>query len=704
MGSNAAESGPTSTSPSTVDELATSTAVGAEMSPPARRNPRERRRGAWLVPGAVALLLCFYVVVALLASRQKGLSYDEGEQIATGYNIWRNHDYRMEAANGDLVKRWATLPLLISKPAFVPLSDPTWRGGQPYVVAFRFFFTLGNDPASLLFQCRAMVALLGVATGLLVFCCARQLFGRAGGLIALALFVSSPSMLAFGGMVSTEMTACLTLLGCAWSSWRLLQGITWRRLAASLVFTALLVLSKPTAIIMLPVTAFLIAIRLARAQPLDGTLWGHWRIRRRSRQMIVFGALMIAHVAFAWAAIWAAYGFRYAASPNPADAGIVFRTQPEDPIDANIVEFLTWSAQTHFLPEGYLHGIRWLLAQNESQVAFMNGHWKYGGWRTFFPYAMWVKTPPALIALLVLAALAWLWGRHATQDGLRGRRASLYHAVPFVALIVVYFAVAITWDLNIGFRHVLPIYPAAYVLAGAVVLLWRRSWAAKAAIVSLVAWQFGGSLQVYPHFLAYFSPVAGGPQNGYQHLVDSSLDWGMDLPGLKRWLDHHDLNHEPFYFAYFGTDNPDAYGIKSFRLPGRPDWRAGHSFPLVPGYYAISATLLESIGTKTVGPWNQAFEKAYWRSLETINTYDVSLTSASAHAALLAKYPQSFWDQQYALFDSLRFGRLCAWLRHHRPPEDHVGYSILIWHLTEAEIAEIGLGAPAELAAAPLRR
>ena len=64
---------------------------------------------------AVAALLAAYVIMALAASWQKGMSFDEGEQIAVGYNIWQRHDFRMEAANGDLVKRWATLPLLKSK-------------------------------------------------------------------------------------------------------------------------------------------------------------------------------------------------------------------------------------------------------------------------------------------------------------------------------------------------------------------------------------------------------------------------------------------------------------------------------------------------------------------------------------------------------------------------------------------------------------
>jgi len=70
-------------------------------------------------------------------------------------------------------------------------------------------------------------------------------------------------------------------------------------------------------------------------------------------------------------------------------------------------------------------------------------------------------------------------------------------------------------------------------------------------------------------YLAYFNQVAAGPKNGYKHLVDSSLDWGQDLPALRSWLAQ---NPDRFgtgqrYLAYFGTALPEWYGIKATSLP-----------------------------------------------------------------------------------------------------------------------------------------
>jgi hypothetical protein len=420
------------------------------------------------------------------------------------------------------------------------------------------------------------------------------------------------------------------------------------------------------------------------------------------------------HALFGWAAIWAHYDFRYLASPHPADPGITLLPHTHDPIDPRAKAFFAWSRRTHFLPEAYLHGTEWILGSNDRQAAFMHGRWKFGGWRTFFPYAMWVKTHPALILLLLFSLVGW-WGLRrlrraatAADDALPDMPAEsiVYRATPYFALVGIYIAVAITWNLNIGFRHALPIYPAAYVLAGALAVVWtRHGLLARGGIALLLGWHMSGPIAIYPHYLAYFSPVVGGPAQGYRHLVDSSLDWGMDLPGLKRWIDVNNAgDRSPLFLAYFGVENPDFYQIKSHRLPGQPDWRVVKSFPLTPGIYAISATLLQSIGTQTTGPWNHEFEKSYWAALKNIERYNQSLADPAVHAALLKQYPLAFWENEYTVYEKLRFGRLCAWLRHHRPPDDHVGYSILIWRLDAAEINAALSGPPVELAPAPLRR
>jgi hypothetical protein len=204
---------------------------------------------------------------------------------------------------------------------------------------------------------------------------------------------------------------------------------------------------------------------------------------------------------------------------------------------------------------------------------------------------------------------------------------------------------------------------------------------------------------LYPNYLAYFSPLVGGPAQGYQHLVDSSLDWGMDLPALHDWLKQNNPgNSPPVYLAYFGTDSPDYQGIKYNALPFYPDWRPHIPFGYGAGIYAISATLYESVYTLTFGPWNTRFEQKYQFTLKEMESYQESEHNPTLHAQLLRLHPQKYWDDEYGWFEMLRFARLTAWLRHHKPtPLANVNYSILVWQLTVPDLQAALFGPPPEI-------
>ena len=150
--------------------------MSAQLSPLPATRPVARLTGV-----IVAGLLTLYFAMAVSASWQKSPAFDEPAHLTAGYNVWLHHDFRFDPANGDFVKRWAALPLMFSRPAFPPIDDPQWREGEFFDVGFKFFFKCGNDPASLLAQGRAMVALLGVAL--------LSRFGRVGRVAALAAVV-----------------------------------------------------------------------------------------------------------------------------------------------------------------------------------------------------------------------------------------------------------------------------------------------------------------------------------------------------------------------------------------------------------------------------------------------------------------------------------------------------------------------------------
>ena len=117
----------------------------------------------------------------------------------------------------------------------------------------------------------------------------------------------------------------------------------------------------------------------------------------------------------------------------------------------------------------------------------------------------------------------------------------------------------------IGLRYILPVYPLMFVLIfGLAERGWHRGRRGL-LLGALLVWYVVSSVAIHPHYLAYFNEVAGGPSGGHRYLVDSNLDWGQDLKGLKRFMQEQDI--EKIHLSYFGTDVPSRYSIAYEWLP-----------------------------------------------------------------------------------------------------------------------------------------
>jgi hypothetical protein len=161
---------------------------------------------------------------------------------------------------------------------------------------------------------------------------------------------------------------------------------------------------------------------------------------------------------------------------------------------------------------------------------------------------------------------------------------------------------AIGARLNIGHRHILPLYPFLYVLAGSLPgelrrLLGRPALPVLGAGILVLAAE---TLAVRPYFLSFFNVVAGGSEGGLRLLTDSNLDWGQGLPALRRWMD--ETRVERVNLCYFGSADPAAYGIRFVPLEGsyRLDLAAGSvgyapQAPDLPGWVAVGATNLQGV-------------------------------------------------------------------------------------------------------------
>ena len=137
----------------------------------------------------------------------------------------------------------------------------------------------------------------------------------------------------------------------------------------------------------------------------------------------------------------------------------------------------------------------------------------------------------------------------------------------------VYLFFAITAHIDIGVRHVLPLYPFLLLYAGAAVELAQRAhWdlrKTQTVLAFLLIAQAADIARYAPDYLSYFT-ILVKPANTWQLLSDSNTDWGQGLVALRRYQAANP--NQPMHLAYVGEVDPAWYGIRYTRLrePDRP--------------------------------------------------------------------------------------------------------------------------------------
>jgi hypothetical protein len=331
-----------------------------------------------------------------------------------------------------------------------------------------------------------------------------------------------------------------------------------------------------------------------------------------------------------------------------------------------VARTIRWIAANRLLPESYTLGLAETLSNTSSRGSYLLGQHSNTGWWYYFPVAFAVKTPIAT-QIFFLAGLAAMW---------RSRRLLRTHAVLVIGLmafVILYGAYLLSSNLNIGLRHLMPIYPALFVLAGAVTCAVSALWPRGLILAGVACVAVSVALQS-PHQLAYFHELVGGPRAGHRYLADSNLDWGQDLHRLRRFADRG--GGDRMYLCYFGSADPRQYGFNVILLPGMFPWTSAPS--LEAGVYVISATEL-------LGVYRPSVRDSFWtaeagqRALELVRESQTPLPeSATAQER----------ERRTVVEQAPREGRCMRLIQQlrHRKPDDRVGRSLFVYRLSAEEL------------------
>ena len=573
-----------------------------------------------------ALLLLIFAVEITLSISQQSLSWDEGDHLFAGYMSWKNRDFGLNPEHPPLVKALAALPLLA-----MDLKVPPYRGlpdfkAESYFDGRELIYHNGGIEVAdrMIFRARLAAGTLSLLLGLLVFLAGREMFGDSAALFALALLVFEPNLIAHGAYVTTDMGIACFMFATIYAFYRYAKSPSWVRLVTVGLASGLALAAKHSGVLLLPMGLALVLREIF--WPTYGTT-----TTRTTRATRLAGSFSVVSL-IAVTVLWAFYGFRYAARP----AGLALHPSLAEyahglhGFESSVYLAL---ARAHILPESYLYGLVDIRLISGWFPSYILGQVHYHGVWFYFPVAFVIKSTAAFMALMLLAGFAIASGK------LRARREIFFLTLP----PFIYFLFAMGTRLNIGARHMLPMYAfLCLLISGAVVNLARqqRRWGYVAAV--LLTWHVVSTSRAYPVYLAYSNEFWGGPANTYKYLSDSNTDWGQQLKAVKQYVDARGIKECWFgYFVQPAIDFRD-YGIPCQPLPTQDAiWfhEQTDAPTKIQGTVLISAGTLTGfeIGSNVMNPYRQ-FQALHptaviQRGVFVYDgTFDMRFASALGHA------------------------------------------------------------------------
>ena len=587
---------------------------------------------------AIAGLMAIHAGLLFFAIRSNFVVVDEMAHVPAGLSNWETGSFVLYRVNPPLGRMVAALPLMLAgaksdyhRVDSSPGVRSEWDVGHDFAEA--------NAPRYLeLMRLARLPGILWSLAGLgLIARWAGEIYGPKGGLLAGAIWCFDPTVLAFASVVTPDIPSAVAGLGATYAFRRYLQTGLWWHASLAGILLGVAQLTKFTMLLLYGIW------------PL---LWLAQIVVRRDKVnlgRVVPQAILI--VGLSLYVINLGYWFD-GPGRRLGDFAFVsrsFRGQPKgwgptgqvgNRFDGTLLGQLPSP-----LPAEFLLGIDAQRKDFESEYpSYLRGTWRTVGWWYYYIYALAVKEPAGTILLVG-------WGLALTLARRRAAAGAYEEWVLLAPTAAVLAFVSSQTGFNHHMRYILPVFPFVAVATGKLAWFFGRDRRVGLAVGLLLGWSVTSSLSVAPHWMSYFNEAAGGPARGHDHLLDSNIDWGQDLLGLKQWLDGHP-EARPLGLAYFSFLDPHLVGIE-YELPpvapvlpeDRLPAQAARFGPR-PGWFAISVNYLRGLtfaapdgrgGTRWIGE-HDSF--AYFQQFRPVgragySIYIYKITPAEAQAARL---------------------------------------------------------------------
>lgn len=551
----------------------------------------------------IVVVSIIFLGVSFLNANNDAATFDEIAHIPAGYSYLSEHEMRLNPEHPPLIKNFSAFPLL-----FMDLNFDTtgsfWTGELPrkwdegqWAAGRHLLWEAGNNPDKIVFWSRLPIAIISLLLGLFIFKWTREIAGTLAGLLAFILYSFDPNVLGHNHYVTTDIGIMAFLTFSFYYFLKFIKKPTWKNTFIGGFFLGLFFLAKFSSILALPIFGLiLIGYPLIKKLKHEESRFKTW-FMYFAKGLVAFSLSLLI--------IWVVYFFNTFNTSKETMAQLIDFNAPQS--DQNIKNVYTRQVLhslnnanvTRPLAE-YGIGINYVFRR----VAGGNGAYFLGevsdsAFTAYFPTVFLLKETLPLISLVILTSLFTLYqifsaikfkSKTVIKDSWKHFVSWLRHGVVQYALfgfIVLYSYLSITGNLNIGLRHLFPIFPFIYILVAKKVHDFFKNFEshklllAKYILALLIIWVIAEPIINYPYYLSYFNQIAGGPKNGYHYVTDSNSDWGQDLKRFKKFLNEHP-EIDKIRLNYFGGGNPEYYlGDKFINW-----WDSKR--PIENGWYAVS--------------------------------------------------------------------------------------------------------------------
>jgi hypothetical protein len=561
----------------------------------------------------VALILSIVFIVSLVVSSQESTIMDEQAHIPAGYSYVKYNDMRLNPEHPPLLKDLAGFPLLVFKPVF-PAETPQWQNGINEQWTLGDIFIHSNDADQINFWSRFPIILIALLLGFFIYKWTRELAGTTAGLFALLLYSADPNILGHNHYVTTDLGIAAFIFIAFYFFVRFLKKPVWKNVLLAGIFLGVAELTKFSGVLLFPLFT-LFAVIYALFKKVDSG-------KSKFREIGEYAGKYALIILICFVSIWALYEYNTFNMP-PEKIQDVARTVFGDTGSGKFAKSVVIQMSTLPYLKGmseYFLGVFMVFVRvTGGNTYYFLGQVSNHASSSYFPIVFLLKETLAMIILALFSLFYAMFGilrnifsinreffianiREKIKTYMRGNVAQ-YSMLGFILL---YVYLSVTGNLNIGFRHLFPILPFAYVLVSKTIFSALKNIDSevtkktlKTILVLFCAWIIIEPAIAFPSYLSYFNQLAGGHLNGYKYVTDSNTDWGQDLKKLDNWVKINDI--DKIRVDYFGGARPEYYLGDKF-IP----WHA--ALDPEPGWYAISATFLQESIHKAKDSGDKSYE------------------------------------------------------------------------------------------------